>query len=81
MAAGSVWTIWLTYGAFYFCRTNLSAAVPGLWASIGEGGMGLSGEQIGWILALLKIAYGIGQLLKGELAERFSPRRLLARKC
>jgi sugar phosphate permease len=73
-----VWTIWLTYGAFYFCRTNLSAAVPGLGASLGEGGMGLSGEQIGWILASLKIAYGVGQLLNGQLAERISPRQLLA---
>ncbi|MBC7817751.1 MAG: hypothetical protein IAG10_12730, partial [Planctomycetaceae bacterium] len=25
-----LWTLWLTYGAFYFCRTNLSAAVPGM---------------------------------------------------
>ena len=25
----AVWTLWLTYGAFYFCRTNISAAVPG----------------------------------------------------
>ena len=29
-----VWTLWLTYGAFYFCRTNISAAVPGLKASV-----------------------------------------------
>ena len=75
---GIVWTLWLTYGAFYFCRTNLSAAVPGMEASRAEGGLGLTGEQIGWILASLKIAYGVGQLLNGQLAERFSPRMLLA---
>lgn len=70
--------IWLTYGAFYFCRTNISAAVPGLQAPAGEGGMGFSGEQVGLILASLKITYGLGQLLNGQLSERVSPRLLLA---
>ncbi|MEX2306334.1 MAG: MFS transporter [Pirellulales bacterium] len=73
-----VWTLWLTYGAFYFCRTNISAAVPGMKASIGAGGLGLSGEEIGWILASLKIAYGLGQLVNGQLSERLSPRVMLA---
>jgi sugar phosphate permease len=73
-----VWTLWLVYGAFYFCRTNLSSAVPGLKASPGEGGLGLSAAEIGWILASLKITYGLGQLLNGQLSERFSPRVMLA---
>jgi sugar phosphate permease len=73
-----VWTLWLTYGAFYFCRTNISSAVPGLKAAVSEGGLGLSGEEVGWILASLKIAYGIGQFFNGQLAERFSPRVMLA---
>ena len=38
---GIVWTLWLTYGAFYFCRTNLSAAVPGMKSSVEAGGLGL----------------------------------------
>jgi sugar phosphate permease len=75
---GIVWTLWLTYGAFYFCRTNLSAAVPGMESPVAEGGLGLSGQQTGMILASLKIAYGVGQLLNGQLAERFSPRLMLA---
>jgi sugar phosphate permease len=75
---GVVWTLWLTYGAFYFCRTNLSAAVPGMQLSPGEGGLGLTSLEAGTILASLKIAYGLGQLLNGQLAERISPRRLLA---
>ena len=72
------WTIWLTYGAFYFCRTNLSAAVPGMKASIADGGLGLDEKEIGYILAALKVAYALGQLVNGQLAERFSPRLLLA---
>ena len=69
--------IWLTYGAFYFCRTNISAAVPGLQAPAGEDGLGFSGEQVGLIMASLKITYGLGQLLNGQLSERVSPRLLL----
>jgi sugar phosphate permease len=75
---GLVWIIWLTYGAFYFCRTNISAAVPGMGAPVAEGGLGLSGSEIGLILASLKLTYGFGQLLNGQLAERFSPRLMLA---
>ena len=73
-----VWTIWLTYGAFYFCRTNISAAVPGLGSPVEEGGLGLSGTEIGSILAATKLMYAVGQLLNGQLSEHFSPRRLLA---
>ena len=76
--AGVVWTLWLTYGAFYFCRTNLSAAVPGIALPLDQGGLELTSQETGWILASLKVAYGCGQLLNGQLAERFSPRRLLA---
>ena len=73
-----IWTLWLTYGAFYFCRTNISSAAAGMKSSIAEGGLGLSSEEVGWILAALKIAYGIGQLLNGQLSERISPRVMLA---
>jgi len=67
-----LWVIWLTYGSFYFCRQNISAAVPGLEAD------GLNKTEIGAILGALKIAYAIGQLVNGQLAERVSPRILLA---
>ncbi len=67
-----LWVIWLTYGSFYFCRQNISAAVPGL-----ESG-GLNKTQIGAILGAMKVAYAIGQLVNGQLAERFSARWLLA---
>lgn len=73
-----IWLVWLTYGAFYFCRTNISVAVPGMGMSVEEGGLGLTGSQIGLILASLKLAYGFGQLINGQLAERISPRKLLA---
>jgi len=67
-----LWVIWLTYGSFYFCRQNIAAAVPGLEAE------GLTKTQIGSILGGLKIAYAVGQLVNGQLAERMSARQLLA---
>lgn len=73
-----LWTVWLTYGAFYFCRTNISAAVPGLKAPIDEGGLALSATQISYILGGTKIAYAIGQLLNGQFSEQLAPRKLLA---
>jgi sugar phosphate permease len=67
-----LWVIWLTYGSFYFCRQNISAAVPGLKDT------GFNEEQIGFILGALKIAYAVGQLVNGQLAERLPARWLLA---
>ena len=69
----TVWLLWITYGAFYFCRTNISAAVPGMQAELGY-----SKAQIGMVLGGLKLAYGIGQFINGQLAEQFSARWLLA---
>ena len=71
--ASVIWVIWMTYGAFYFCRTNISAAVPGLGDELG-----FTKTQIGWILASLKLTYAMGQFINGQLAERISPRKLLA---
>lgn len=71
--SGAIWVLWLTYGSFYFARANISAAIPGL-----ESEFHFSKEQIGWILGSTKIAYAIGQLVNGQLAEKFSPRKMLA---
>lgn len=73
-----LWVLWLTYGAFYFCRTNISAAVPGLRLPVESGGLGMPEAQVGLVLGALKLAYGVGQALNGQLSEHCSPRRLLA---
>jgi len=69
---GVLWVLWLTYGSFYFCRTNISAAIPGI-----ELEFGYTKTQIGLVLGSLKLAYGIGQLINGQLAEKISARKLL----
>ena len=71
-------TLWLTYGAFYFCRVNISATVPGLQAPLEEGGLGIGGATIGWILGSLKITYALGQLINGQLSEQLPARKMLA---
>lgn len=68
-----LWVLWLTYGSFYFCRNNLGVALPGLQAELGY-----SKAELGTVLMSLKLAYGAGQFINGQLAERWSPRRLLA---
>ncbi len=68
-----LWVLWLTYGSFYFCRQNISAAVPGLQAELGY-----SKTEIGLVLGGLKVAYAIGQLVNGQIAEHIAARRLLA---
>jgi OPA family glycerol-3-phosphate transporter-like MFS transporter len=73
LPARTIWVLWLTYGSFYFCRTNISAAVPGIKAELG-----FSNAEMGLVLGGLKLAYGLGQLVNGQLAERVSPRKMLA---
>jgi sugar phosphate permease len=69
----TLWVLWATYGSFYLCRTNLSAALPGI-----ESEFGYSNKEMASVLISLKIAYGIGQLVNGQLAERVSPRLMLS---
>lgn len=68
-----LWVLWLTYGSFYFCRNNLSVALPGIQEELGY-----TKTQMGTVLMMLKLAYGTGQFINGQLAERWQPRKLLA---
>jgi MFS transporter, OPA family, glycerol-3-phosphate transporter len=68
-----LWVLWLTYGSFYLCRNNLGVALPGLQAELGY-----SKTQLGTVLMALKLAYGVGQFINGQMAERWPSRKLLA---
>ena len=68
-----LWVLWLTYGSFYFSRNNLGVALPGI-----QDELGYTKSQLGTVLMALKLAYGVGQFINGQLAERLPPRRLLA---
>jgi MFS transporter, OPA family, glycerol-3-phosphate transporter len=68
-----LWVLWITYGSFYFSRNNLGVALPGLQTELGY-----TKSQLGTVLMGLKLAYGFGQLINGQFAERINPRKLLA---
>jgi sugar phosphate permease len=65
--------VWLGYGAYYLCRVNISVAIPGIMAQFG-----LSKTAMGAIVTSLFVAYAAGQLVNGQLVDRFGGRRLLA---
>jgi sugar phosphate permease len=68
-----LWVLWLTYGSFYFCRNNLGIALPGLQEE-----SHYTKSQLGTVLMALKLAYGVGQFINGQMAEHWPPRKLLA---
>ena len=52
-------------------HNNLGVALPGLGKELG-----FSYAQLGTVLMALKLAYGTGQFINGQLAERVSPRNM-----
>ena len=44
-----LWVLWATYGSFYFCRTNISSALPGSELNVVEGcGHGIPFQKPEW---------------------------------
>ena len=68
----TLFVVWLTYGAFYSCRVNIGPARVEI-----EKAFALDPLEMGLVLGALKIGYAIGQLVNGQLAERFGPKRIL----
>jgi sugar phosphate permease len=66
-------TCWVTYAAFYIGRVNLAIALPALGPAMGwsRASLGLLGSAFYW-------CYALGQLVNGQLGERFSARRFVA---
>ena len=68
----TLFAVWLTYGAFYLCRVNIGPARTEI-----EKSFAIDPLEMGLVLGALKIGYAIGQLVNGQLAERFGPKRIL----
>jgi sugar phosphate permease len=65
--------LWTTYASFYFCRNNIGTANLSI-----QNALGLSALGMGWVLGAGKLGYASGQLINGQLTERFGARRVLS---
>jgi MFS transporter, OPA family, glycerol-3-phosphate transporter len=59
----------VAYGLFYFCRKNLSVALP----LMGDD-LGYSNAQLGVLGSWLYVTYGVCKFLSGTMADRLNPR-------
>ena len=64
-----VFTLWITYFGFYFCRKNIAAALKGI-----EGDLGISNTDLGVLATCLAVSYAIGQFVNGQLGDRVGAR-------
>lgn len=63
---------WITYAGLYFCRKNLSIALPLL-----ESAKGISHLDLANIVFGYSLLYAIGQFVCGVLSDRYGPRRVV----
>ncbi|MEO7144268.1 MAG: MFS transporter [Bryobacteraceae bacterium] len=68
-----LWGATAAYTIFYFCRVNISIAIPLLQKSLGA-----SKTEIGFIASGLQISYGAGKFLNGVIGDRANPRYFMA---
>ena len=61
--------LWLTYATFYIGRVNMSVALPAI-----QEGQGWGSHRVGLIGAVFFWVYAVGQLINGQLGDRFSSR-------
>lgn len=67
-----LFTVWITYAAFYLGRVNMSVAIPGILQEFN-----ITKTQIGIVLSSLFTLYAIGQFVNGQLADKFGARKLV----
>ena len=72
LRARTLFVLWTTYGSFYFCRVNMGQAVKSIRADLG-----FTALEMGFVLGSVKLGYALGQLVNGQLTERFGVRRIL----
>jgi sugar phosphate permease len=65
--------LYVTYGAFYLCRANLSPAKSTLERSVG-----LNKAHQGYLDFLFKAGYAAGQWIGGQLGDRYGGRLMVA---
>jgi OPA family glycerol-3-phosphate transporter-like MFS transporter len=71
--ASMLFVCWLIYTSAYFCRVNLSLAIPSLQMEFGW-----DKATIGMLASAFFWAYAAGQLINGRIGDRFNPRYFVA---
>ncbi|HEY8041203.1 MAG TPA: MFS transporter [Polyangiaceae bacterium] len=71
--ARTLFVLWVTYGSFYFCRANFGPARLSMLRDLG-----MSAVEFGLLAGSVKLGYALGQLVNGQLTERFGARRILS---
>jgi len=67
-----LFTIWITYFGFYFCRKNIAAALPAIASDLG-----VTNAQLAILGTCLAASYAIGQFINGQLGDRYGARLLV----
>ena len=67
-----VTALWLTYASFYLCRVNISIALPGIMKE-----SGYSQTLVGGLASAFFVVYGLGQLVNGQLGDKWGARRMI----
>ncbi len=67
------YSMYIGYALYYFTRKNLTFITPYLCADLG-----LSKTNIGWLITILSISYGISKFASGVLSDRANTRYLMA---
>jgi OPA family glycerol-3-phosphate transporter-like MFS transporter len=65
-------SLWITYASFYTARQNLAVAQPAM-----EIDLKWSKTDLGLISTCFAVAYAIGQVVNGQLADRWGGKRLI----
>ena len=65
--------LWGAYASYYLCRLNFAVAQPAILKEF----PGWTSAQVGSIPSIFAVAYAIGQIVNGTLAQRYGTRRLM----
>ena len=68
-----LWGATFAYTIYYFCRVNISIAIPLMQESLS-----LSKTELGLVASALQISYGLGKFANGIIGDRSNPRYFMA---
>jgi sugar phosphate permease len=68
-----LWGATFAYTIYYFCRVNISIAIP-----LMEKSLGVSKTELGFMASTLQISYGVGKFANGVIGDRSNPRYFMA---